>query len=143
MDLSNFESKNILNRIKIALQSKNFEEVAEHLSISPATINTWRHRGKIPEVYLLKVVQMTGVSLEWLLSEDKPTFHISGGSKNISQVNGGVGIQETPKNNDKDIDELELFEEFKKIENLAKMVNQIDFLKDELEKIKEELKKYI
>ena len=28
--------------------------------------------------------------MEWLLDDDKPTFHISGGSKNISQVNGGT-----------------------------------------------------
>ena len=40
--------------------------------------------------YIFQCISDTGVSIEWLLNEDKPTFHISGGSKNISQVNGGI-----------------------------------------------------
>ncbi len=125
-------------KMKTAMETNSFSELAEKLDITLATIDSWKRRNTIPNKYLLKVSEYTGVSLDWLLSEDKPTFHISGGTKNISQVNGGTINQGSEKE-----DELELFEEFKKIENLAKMTKKMDFLKKELETIKEELKKYI
>lgn len=121
-------------KMKTAMETNSFSELAEKLDITLATIDSWKRRNTIPNKYLLKVSEYTGVSLDWLLSEDKPTFHISGGTKNISQVNGGTINQGSEKEK-----ELELFEEFKKIENLAKMTKKIDFLKKELEKIKLEL----
>ena len=105
--------KTTAEKMKTAMEKNSFSELAEELDITLATIDSWKRRNTIPNKYLLKVSEKTGVSLDWLLSEDKPTFHISGGSKNISQVNGGVGIQESNKNNVKDIDEatLSLFKE--------------------------------
>ena len=77
-------------KMKIAMNATSYLELAKQLNISLPTIDSWKKRNTIPNKYLLKVSEDTGVSIDWLLSEDKPTFHISGGSKNISQVNGGI-----------------------------------------------------
>ena len=125
-------------KMKIAMNATSYLELAKQLNITLPTIDSWKKRNTIPNKYLLKVSEDTGVSIDWLLSEDKPTFHISGGSKNISQVNGGTINQGSEKE-----EELELFEEFKKIENLAKMTNKMDFLEKELKTIKEKLIEYL
>ena len=130
--------KTTAEKMKTAMEKNSFSELAEELDITLATIDSWKRRNTIPNKYLLKVSEKTGVSLDWLLDEDKPTFHISGGSKNISQVNDSTINQGSKKE-----DELELFEEFKKIENLAKMTKKMDFLKRELKIIKEKLKEEI
>ena len=77
-------------KMKIAMNATSYLELAKQLNITLPTIDSWKKRNTIPNKYLLKVSEDTGVSIDWLLSEDKPTFHISGGSKNISQVNGGT-----------------------------------------------------
>jgi transcriptional regulator with XRE-family HTH domain len=77
-------------KMKIAMNATSYLELAKQLNITLPTIDSWKKRNTIPNKYLLKVSEDTGVSIDWLLSEDKPTFHISGGSKNISQVNGGI-----------------------------------------------------
>ena len=128
-----------LLKLKQAYSVKTNSELAEQLNTTRGAVEGWARRKEVPHKYLIQCTLDTGVSLDWLLDEDKPTFHISGGNKNISQVNGNVNQGSDIKTED----ELELFEEFKKVENLAKMANKIDFLKDELEKIKEELKQYI
>ena len=128
----------VVKKIKTAYELETNSELAERLEITPSAIDAWNRYKKIPEKYLYKCVNETGVSMEWLLDEDKPTFHISGGSKNISQVNGGTINQGSEKE-----EELELFEEFKKIENLAKMTNKMDFLEKELKTIKEKLIEYL
>ena len=125
-------------KMKIAMNATSYLELAKQLNITLPTIDSWKKRNTIPNKYLLKVSEDTGVSIDWLLDEDKPTFHISGGSKNISQVNGGTINQGSEKE-----EELELFEEFKKIENLAKMTNKMDFLEKELKTIKEKLIEYL
>ena len=127
-----------IRKIKEAYDVTTNSQLAEKLDTTRGAVEGWARRKEVPHKYLIKCTFDTGVSLDWLLSEDKPTFHISGGSKNISQVNGGTINQGSEKE-----EELELFEEFKKIENLAKMTKKMDFLKKELETIKEELKKYI
>lgn len=128
----------VTKKIKIAYEVSTNAELAIKLGVSVSAIEAWSRRKEIPQKYIFQCTAETGVSIEWLLDEDKPTFNISGGTKNISQVNGGTINQGSEKE-----DELELFEEFKKIENLAKMTKKMDFLKKELETIKEELKKYI
>ena len=125
-------------KMKIAMNATSYLELAKQLNITLPTIDSWKKRNTIPNKYLLKVSEDTGVSIDWLLDEDKPTFHISGGSKNISQVNDGTINQGSEKE-----EELELFEEFKKIENLAKMTNKMDFLEKELKTIKEKLIEYL
>ena len=83
-------AKNILDKIKIALECDTYIDVAIKLEVTPGAVDNWKKRNAIPNKYLLKVAEDTGASLDWLLNEDKPTFHISGGTKNISQVNGGT-----------------------------------------------------
>ena len=131
-------TKNVLDKIKIALGCDTYIDIANALDVTAGAVDNWKKRNTIPNKYLLKVSEDTGVSIDWLLSEDKPTFHISGGSKNISQVNVGTINQGSEKE-----EELELFEEFKKIENLAKMTNKMDFLEKELKTIKEKLIEYL
>ena len=83
-------TKNVLDKIKIALGCDTYIDIANALDVTAGAVDNWKKRNTIPNKYLLKVSEDTGVSIDWLLDEDKPTFHISGGSKNISQVNGGI-----------------------------------------------------
>ncbi len=128
----------ITKKIKTAYEVSTNAELAIKLGVSVSAIEAWSRRKEIPQKYIFQCTAETGVSIEWLLDEDKPTFNISGGSKNISQVNGGTINQGSEKE-----EELELFEEFKKIENLAKMTNKMDFLEKELKTIKEKLIEYL
>lgn len=109
----NINAKELIKKIKFAYQVTTNPELAEKLGITLSAIEQWSKKNKVPEKYITRCTFDTGVSFDWLLSEDKPTFHISGGSKNISQVTGGVGIQETTKNDVSNIDEatLSLFKE--------------------------------
>ncbi len=127
-----------IRKIKEAYDVTTNSQLAEKLDTTRGAVEGWARRKEVPHKYLIKCTFDTGVSLDWLLSEDKPTFHISGGSKNISQVNDGTINQGSEKE-----EELELFEEFKKIENLAKMTNKMDFLEKELKTIKEKLIEYL
>ena len=128
----------VTKKIKISYGVSTNTELATKLGVSVSAIEAWSRRKEIPQKYIFQCTAETGVSIEWLLDEDKPTFNISGGSKNISQVNGGTINQGSEKE-----EELELFEEFKKIENLAKMTNKMDFLEKELKTIKEKLIEYL
>ena len=60
--------KNILKRMKQALDAKNLAEVSQKLGVSEHTINTWRQRGEIPEKHLLKCTHMNGINYDWLLT---------------------------------------------------------------------------
>lgn len=123
-------------KMKIAMNATSYLELAKQLNITLPTIDSWKKRNTIPNKYLLKVSEDTGVSIDWLLSEDKPTFHISGGSKNISQVNGGIINQGS-----KIEKEFELFDEnnpvfisFKKAYECVKNEkNKLNELEDLLE----------
>ena len=132
------DAKNLIKKIKTAYQIATNPELANKLGLTVSAIEKKKKKNKVPDKYIFQCISDTGVSIEWLLNEDKPTFHISGGSKNISQVNGGTINQGSEKE-----EELELFEEFKKIENLAKMTNKMDFLEKELKTIKEKLIEYL
>ena len=129
-------AKNVLDKIKIALECDTYIDIANALNVTAGAVDNWKKRNAIPNKYLLKVTEDTGVSLDWLLSEDKPTFHISGGTKNISQVNGGIINQGSEKEN-----ELELFDEsnpvfisFKKAYECVKNEkNKLNELEDLLE----------
>ena len=79
-------------KMKIAMNATSYLELANQLNITLPTIDSWKKRNTIPNKYLLKVSEDTGVSIDWLLDEDKPTFHISGGSKNISGIVTGKQI---------------------------------------------------
>ena len=129
-------TKNVLDKIKIALGCDTYIDIANALDVTAGAVDNWKKRNTIPNKYLLKVSEDTGVSIDWLLSEDKPTFHISGGSKNISQVNSGTinqgsGIEK----------EFELFDEndpvfisFKKAYECVKNEkNKLNELEDLLE----------
>lgn len=100
-------AKNVLDKIKIALECDTYIDIANKLEVTPGAVDNWKKRNAIPNKYLLKVAEATGVSLDWLLDEDKPTFAIYGGKGHVNNVNdGGTGIVKNNKNKD-----LKLFEE--------------------------------
>jgi hypothetical protein len=125
-----------IRKIKEAYDVTTNSQLAEKLDTTRGAVEGWARRKEVPHKYLIKCTFDTGVSLDWLLSEDKPTFHISGGSKNISQVNSGTinqgsGIEK----------EFELFDEndpvfisFKKAYECVKNEkNKLNELEDLLE----------
>ena len=115
-------------KMKIAMNATSYLELANQLNISLPTIDSWKKRNTIPNKYLLKVSEDTGVSIDWLLSEDKPTFHISGGSKNISQINGGKIKQGSEK-------EFELFNEHDPV--FISFIKAYECVKNEKNKLNE------
>lgn len=101
------ESKTILNRIKLALNAITFEQVAQILEVSPATINTWRQRNKIPEIYLMKVSNLTNMPINVFTDLDDKIS--SAYSQKITNQNGNNslinnGIQNNTKNPFEDVD---------------------------------------
>ena len=65
-------TKNTIEKMKLATNTKTFKELAKYLDISLSAINNWKKRDSIPEAILLKIIQNTNVSIEWLTSEDEP-----------------------------------------------------------------------
>jgi len=59
--------REVLNRLKIALNAKSFTEVAEKLGISESTIDSWRARKRIPDKYIA-TLQVKGINPDWLLT---------------------------------------------------------------------------
>ena len=57
-----------IERIKKALGAKNDSQAVEMLGYSAGTISSWKSRGKVPMKSLGKISQMTGVSIDWLIS---------------------------------------------------------------------------
>ena len=114
----------VTKKMKIAMNVTSYLELANQLNISLPTIDSWKKRNAIPNKYLLKVSEDTGVSIDWLLSEDKPTFHISGGNiLNSSSLNKDTNI---------DNELLPLFEALSKV---AIALDKKAELKEELIKL--------
>ena len=59
--------REVLNRLKIALNAKSFTEVAEKLGVSDSTIDSWRARKRIPDKYIA-TLQVKGINPDWLLT---------------------------------------------------------------------------
>ena len=59
--------REVLNRLKIALNAKSFTEVAEKLGVSESTIDSWRARKRIPDKYIA-TLQVKGINPDWLLT---------------------------------------------------------------------------
>jgi len=68
--LTKEQIKITIEKIRLAMSCKTFEELANELNISLSTVDNWKKRGSIPNRYLMQVNSTTGVSLDWLLSED-------------------------------------------------------------------------
>ena len=130
----------VVKKIKTAYELETNSELAERLEITPSAIDAWNRYKKIPEKYLYKCVNETGVSMEWLLDDDKPTFHISGGAGNVSQQNL-KGVARVIYNNSEKENEINSFDEndpvfisFKKAYECVKNEkNKLNELEDLLE----------
>ena len=133
--------KNVLDKIKIALECDTYIDIANKLEVTPGAVDNWKKRNAIPNKYLLKVAEDTGVSIDWLIDKDKPTFAIYGGKGHVNNVNdGGIGIVK----NNKDLklfeeDEVKLFEEnnpvffsfqkaYEKVKNEKDKLNELEDL---------------
>jgi hypothetical protein len=85
-------AKKLIKKIKTAYQVSTNPELANKLELTVSAIEQWSKKNKVPEKYIFKCITDTGVSMEWLLDEDKPTFHISGGKGVVAlQTNHGDG----------------------------------------------------
>ncbi|MGJ0352584.1 helix-turn-helix domain containing protein [Aliarcobacter cryaerophilus] len=98
-----------LIKVKQAYNVKTNSELAEKLDTTRGAVEGWARRKEVPHKYLIQCTFDTGVSLDWLLSEDKPTFHISGGTGNISQQNLKAGAKVIYNTSEKE-NELNSFE---------------------------------
>lgn len=108
-------SDTTFQKIKKAYSVKTNSELAEQLNTTRGAVEGWSRRNEVPHKYLIQCTLDTGVSLDWLLNNDKPTFHISGGSGVVGQQtnHGNVGQHntfgekkdETPKIEENNIDE--------------------------------------
>lgn len=70
----------ILNKIKLAYSVKTNNQLAKKLNTTQGAVEGWARRKEVPHKYLIQCTLDTGVSLDWLLDEDKPTFNINQGS---------------------------------------------------------------
>lgn len=73
-------------KIKKAYSVKTNSELAEQLNTTRGAVEGWSRRNEVPHKYLIECTLDTGVSLDWLLNNDKPTFHTEG-EGNIGQQN--------------------------------------------------------
>jgi transcriptional regulator with XRE-family HTH domain len=108
----------LTKKIKTAYGVSTNAELAQKLGISTSAVEAWSRRKEVPQKYLFQCTLDTGVSLDWLLSEDKPTFHIKKESN----------------------DNLEISNYFVALESVAVATNKENEL---IEDIKELMKKYI
>jgi hypothetical protein len=64
----------IVKKIKYAYNVDTNAQLAVYFDISSSAIDSWGRQKKVPEKYITRCILDTGVSENWLLSEDKPTF---------------------------------------------------------------------
>jgi transcriptional regulator with XRE-family HTH domain len=81
--------KEVLNRLKIALNAKSFSEAAAKLGVSENTIDSWRNRKKIPEKHII-ALQLKGINTHWLLTGEGEMYK----KENNNNIN-----QESTENN--------------------------------------------
>ena len=59
--------QNAIDRAKIALGVRTDVDLAKTLNIAQSAVAGWRKRGMVPQEQAVKIAQMTGVSLDWLI----------------------------------------------------------------------------
>ncbi len=99
-----------LDKIKLAYSVKTNNQLAEKLNTTQGAVEGWARRKEVPHKYLIQCTLDTGVSLDWLLDENKPTFNINQGS---SVSASGRDYSENGLKKEQEIDEttLSLFKE--------------------------------
>lgn len=125
-------NSNVIKKMKIALEVDTNEQLANKLNTTKSTVDSWSKR-PIAIKYLLQIVNLTGVTIEWLTSDDKPIFNVSGG---VGQMNGDkqIGIQNfnlPTKLSKKDEQNNELIKDFISLCDFASSRNTFDVLNDE------------
>lgn len=146
--------KKVIQKIKTAFLVETNEELARALSISKSTVDAWSRKKEVPEEYIKKTVQLTGVNIDFLLSSETQSslFVVNEGVGQINSHGRGqvIGNQYNQPQSKKDelikkysTPDRDIIQEFEKILSLLKFTNKYDYVIQELEKIKEELKKYI
>ena len=63
--------QNAIDRAKIALGVRTDVDLAKTLNIAQSAVAGWRKRGMVPQEQAVKIAQMTGVSLDWLIFGQK------------------------------------------------------------------------
>lgn len=102
--------------MKAAYQVSTNPELANKVGLTVSAIEQWSKKNKVPEKYIFQCISDTGVSIEWLLDEDKPIYSIENLAKKINnqtiETNTGTVSQNgniyTKDNNDLNINEAAL-----------------------------------
>lgn len=136
------EVEAIIDNLKDSLGIKNNAELADLMGVPPTTLSGWINRNAIGTA-LEKIVEFINtkkldISIDALLKTKlSDTFNFGGtNNQQIGKSQGHINMSNSPT-----ASKSPLAEEFEKIEKLAHMTNKVDYLKNELEKIKEEIKK--
>jgi len=140
--------KKLITKLKTAFDVNTNQKLADKLETTKSTVDSWSRRD-ISLKYLLKTVELTGVSMEWLTSEDEPKF-VFNGSNNLGQNTGsGIGMQiGNTEKEQKNI--LEFIDDYQRIEKLLYFDDNQKLIKERKEVIEKglndiikELKEYI
>ncbi|WP_323585424.1 helix-turn-helix domain-containing protein [Aliarcobacter butzleri] len=103
-DLNNSDSKKLIKKIKTAYQISTNPELANKLKLTVSAIEQWSKKNKVPEKYIFQCITDTGVSLQWLLDEDKPTFDVVEKSIFNDNINKTLEIINTMTKNSKELE---------------------------------------
>lgn len=58
----------VLERMRIATQSKNDAQLATHLGVARSVVSSWKTRGNIPYAQCGQICEEKGISMDWLLT---------------------------------------------------------------------------
>lgn len=125
----------IFDRLHSFYGVSSISDLAIKMNTTQPTISNWKSRNSITAIK--KRCRELGI-YDNIFDNINITYNIESGNNPISHNEGTVhntfGLVNNPKG--------DLFEEYKKIETLAQLPEQKEFVKNELKKIKTELLKY-
>ena len=134
------DAKNLIKKLKAAYQTNTNHELANKLGLTVHAIEQWSKKNKVPDKYIFQCASDTGVSMQWLLDEDKPTFHISGGSGNIN--NQTIRDNQTYKLFDLAFEVAKEKNNIEELENTIANFLALNIIKDKFQNMNKEMTFY-
>ena len=75
--MSEFDIKAIFQRMYIACDVRNDNQLSKFFAVKPSTIQGWKNAKHPPLKACFEIYQRTGYSVEWLISGEHPAFTTS------------------------------------------------------------------
>jgi len=136
----NITAEDLIYMLYETFKVDNNIDLAKSLKTTPQTISNWKSRNSINAIK--KKCRELGIYQDIFGDLNSSSFIQTGlGSVAAVKIRGDVVGYSENNREDKSTQNLELFEEYKKIELLAQMGVGIENLKTKLDILKEELKK--